>query len=300
MPRGSIGGTALVASPNIQLCSAWATVATILALTASWRLAHHCFQFGVLTRSPWLGRVKPSDGRSPRVLAGHFTSVANAVVCIVAYASAARQRLAADSWSSGALFPLWSRPLAIGPPPPGTSIFYLSLAAYCLNTSVLSAERLASGATAEQLVLLQRVLLFLLASSACMAESVPELTLTLLLLEVPSPFGAMWQVMLDFRARTVRGCGELGIPILGVLGGAAVLTATMFRFILFGLCLGCTIFHPDAHQKLWGNHERIFTICLCIALLVTYVVSFVRLSREIRLKTAGALPQPLCHPDLEV
>jgi len=258
---------------DVRLLSAWATIASVLALAVLWRLVHHCFQLCVLARSPKLGRLKSYEARSPRVLAGHFTCVANAVVCLAAYMPAAQGKLAAAGWSLGALLPLSSRPLAIGPPLPGTGTFYLSLAAYCLHASLLSVERIAGGVAMERMALLQRTLLFLLASSVCMVECVPEVALALLLLELPSPCMALWQALQDFRLRSE--------PVPLVASACALFGIFMCRLVIFGLCIICAIAHPEASKKLW-HEKRYFEIGLCVALLVVYVVHFARLSREVR------------------
>jgi len=270
-----MGGYSLpdIKTPDVRLLSAWAIIATVLALAALWQLVNTCFQLGVLAHSPKLGRLKQSESRSPAVLAGHFTSVANAVVCVAAFLPVAIQRLEAGGWSPGALLPLWSRPLAIGPPLPGTSTFYLSLAAYCLQTSLASAERVVNGATGERLVLLQRVLLFLLASSICMVECVPELSLAVLLLEVPSPFVALWQALQDFRLRSD--------PLYGGSGYVAVFAILKWRLILFGGCVVCAISHAEARKKLGGDRQRCHMMILCIALLAAYGAHFARLCREV-------------------
>lgn len=297
MPRGPLsgesgGGLKLgagivipdVKAPDVRLLSVWATIAAVCALAVLWRLVHHCFQLGVLARSPKLGRLKSSEGRSPRVLAGHFTAVANVAVCIAAYLPAARQRLAADAWSPGALLPLWSRPLAIGPPLPGTSTFYLSLAGYCLHAALLAAERLASGVSSERMVLLQRTLLFLLAASICMVEWVPELALALLLLEVPSPFVALWQALQDFRLRSD--------PLFSVSGVVAVTSILKLRLIIFGLCLVCAVSHPEVRQKLWGDGHRFLALLACIALFTSYAVHVSRLYRDLRREWLDARDAP--------
>lgn len=208
------------------------------------------------------------------MLAGHFTSVANAVVCLAAFMPAARQRLAADSWSLGALFPLWSHPLAIGPPLSGTCVFYLSLAGYCLHASLIAAERCAAGVTAERMVLLQRFLVFLLASSVCMVEQVPELALVLLLFEVPYPFVAMMQALQDFRLRSD--------PLYRVASIGAVFGIGKCRLMMFGFSLACTISHPEFWQKLGGVGCRQLAFSLYIGLFVTYAVHFARLCREMQ------------------
>lgn len=259
-----------VKTPDVRLLSAWAILATVLALAVMWRLVHNCFQLGVLARSPKLGRLDKSEGRSAGVLASHFSSVANAVVCLTSYLTAAQQRVAADGWSLGALFPLSSRRLAIGPPLSGTSTFYLSLAGFCLHASVLAAERAARGVAVERMALLQRSLLLLLASSVCMVEHVPELALVLLLMEVPSPFVALWQALQDFRLRSD--------PLYGISGVAAVFMIALCRLFVFGLCLGCAISHPEARQKL---SKRWFMLSLEMSLLVAYAVHFARLCRDL-------------------
>lgn len=281
MPRGPITvepvGFAVGAIPDIKvtdvrLLSAWTTIASILALTALWRLVHTCFEFAVLARSPKLGRLKSSESRSPRVLAGHFTAVANAVVCMAAFLTAAQARLAAAGWSPGALIPLWSRPLSIGPPLPGTSLFYLSLAAYCLHASFVAAERATCDVATECMVLLQLVLLFLLASSACMVEFVPELALTFLLLEVPSPLVALFHALRDFGLHLE--------PTFRVTGFLAVVVSIKLRLLACGFCLACAMLHPDAWGKLDG--PRLFILSLCVALVATYGVQAARLFHDFR------------------
>jgi len=262
-----------VTTPDVRLLSAWATFTAVLALAALWRLVHNCFQLGVLARSPKLGRLKLYDGKSPRVLAGHFTSVANAVVCVAAYLPAAHERLAADGWSPGALLPLWSRPLAVGPPLLGTGTFYLSLAGYCLHASLLAVERYASGVTTERMALVQRALLFLLAASTCMVDCVPELTFAFLLLEVPSPFVALWQALQDFQLRSD--------PLFGVASFISVLSILQCRLVIFGLCLACAICHGEVRQKLTGDGQRFLMLSCCLALFTTYWIHFTRLCREL-------------------
>jgi len=260
-----------VKTPDIRLLSVWSVLASVLALGVLWRVVHTCFQLGVLARSPKLGRLKSSDGRSPRVLAGHLTSVANAVVCLAAYLPAAERRLAADAWSLGALFPVWSRPLAIGAPLLGTDTFYLSLAGYCLHSSLLAMERMASGNSTDNLVLLQRVLLLLLCASVCMVEFVPELALILLLLEVPSPFAALWQTVQDFQMQAD--------PLYNAAGLSGVITTALFRIALFGFSLVCIVLHPDARQKIMCCGWRLSTLSLCACLLVTHGVHLTHLCR---------------------
>lgn len=262
-----------VKARDVRLLSIWATVASVIALTALWRLVHSCFYLGVLARSPKLGRVKLPDGRSPTVVAAHFTSVVNAVVCLAAYAPATWERIAADGWSLGALFPSWSRPLAIGPAVPGTNAFYLSLAAYCLHACLVDAERVVHGASTEQTALIQRMLLFVVVVFVCMVDFVPEVSLALLLLEVPSPFVALSQALQDFRASSD--------PHFGVASGAAVFCILKLRFIVFGACLCCALCHQD-RQKLETSLPREFMLTLCCTLLCFYIQEFYRVWRDMR------------------
>lgn len=281
-PGGLVVALPEIKTPDVRLLSAWATLATVLALTALWRLVHESFQLGVLARSPKLGRLSVSEGRSPTVVAGHFTSVANAVVCLAAFFPAAEQRLSADGWSIGALFPLWSRPLSMGPPMSGTSLFYLSLAAYCLYAAFISAERILAGASSERLALLQRMLLFVLASSACMVEFVPQLSLALLLLEVPSPFVALWQALQDFRVRTDPG--------YGVAGGIAVVCIVKCRLLYFGVCFMMIWFHTEATTIISARPQRLFLLFLCFASLISYGVQAAYLGRDVRRAFQDAKP----------
>lgn len=263
-----------IQTPDLRLLSPWAIIATVLALTALWRLVHNSFQLGVLARAPKWGRLSVSDGRSPTVIAGHFTSVANAVVCLAAFAPAAQQRLAADGYSLGAVFPLWSRPLAMAPPTPGIGLFFLSLSAYCLHAALIAAERIMAGASSEHLALFQRLLLFILAASVCMVESVPQLALALLLLEVPSPLVGLWQSLQDFRARSDNGFAAAGV--------VAVFGIVKCRLVLFGLCVMIAIHHPDAKKKFEASAQRFIFMLLCFVLFTCYLVDSVYFSRDVR------------------
>lgn len=262
-----------VALQDARLFSVWTTAASVLALAAFWRLVHSCFDLAVLAQHPILGRLKSNEGRNTAVLAGHFTTVTNAVVCVAAAIPVARAKLVANDWSLGALLPLWYRPLGLSPPFPGSGAFYLSLAAYCLQSFFFYAVRVAHGSAGagDRTVLAQRMLLFLVASSLCVANFVPELTLAVLLLEVPSPFVALWQALLDCRARSD--------PFFGISGCAAVVAIMKFRLTFFGFILVCTMSHPQA-GKLSGS--RSWILLLLIVLMITYVVHFVRLCREVK------------------
>lgn len=279
--------------------SAWATFTTVLALAALWRLVHACFSLGILAHSPQLGRLRFPDGRCPTVLADHFASLANAVVCLAAAAPAARRRLAASDWSLGALFPLWSRPLAVGPSLPGTSTFYLSLAAFCLHSSILAGERVfRGGGAAERAALLQRALLLLVAASMCTSECAVELSLVTLLLEIPSPFISLWEALKDFRAHSD--------PFFGVVGYAAVFAILKTRLAVFGFCLVCCIAHPNARQQLWASAPKRHVLILCIALFVAYAFHFASLLRDVRRsvprsdKGPGTVPRPRHSREIRV
>lgn len=231
------------------------------------------------------------------MLASHLTSVANAVVCLVGFFAAAQQRLVAAGWSLGAFYPVWSRPLAIGPPLTGTTYFYLSLAGYCLHASVLGAERAACGSTPDHVVLLQRFLLLLAAASACMVAYVPELAMVFLLLEVPSPFVALWHTLQDFRLNS--------IPLSQSAGMAVVFSILKCRVMTFGFSLVCAISHPDAWAKLTAGGQRFMTTFLCLPLLVSYGVHFAQLSHDVHrqlrdAKDSRGASQPRRASDVQV
>merc|ERR1719498_1491653 len=132
-------------------------------------------------------------------------------------------------------------------------------------------ERMASGNTTDNLVLLQRLLLLSLCASTCMVEFVPELALLLLLLEVSSPFTALWQTVQDFQMQAD--------PLYNAAGLSAVITTALFRIALFGFSLGCIVLHPDARHKIMCCGWRLSMLSLCACLLVTHGVHWTHLCR---------------------
>lgn len=301
MPQGSVSEAAVaaasagavadagkalpvVAAPNVELFAMWSAVGTILALAAFWRLVHHGFQLGLVSKMPKLGREKSSDGRSPRVLAGHCTSALNALICLAAWLPLAKQQLSAASWSPGALFPVWSKLLTISPPPLGASAFLICLSGYSLNALLLSIERLVAGSSAERAVCLQRGLVFVASGLVCCFAYVPEIALMLLLLEVPSPIVAAWHAIGDLRARVD--------PSLDVVGGVAVVAVLKVRILMFGLCMVFALTHHNWYRVLCHDTYRFLMTASCVALLVSYTVSFVRLAKDVRRSSQGSKGDP--------
>mmetsp|Transcript_47537 Transcript_47537/g.85827 ORF Transcript_47537/g.85827 Transcript_47537/m.85827 type:complete len:303 (+) Transcript_47537:171-1079(+) len=249
-----------VVDSDLVLLSGWTTIAAVLALLAFWHLVFVFFHFGIISNACHLARLKRSDGRNPSALANHLCSVANAVVCCAVALPVYRERVTSLS-SLGALFPLWSRPLAITPVSAGTRAFYLSLASYCTHACLWGYE--SAVGFADQLVLAQHATLALLAACMCMVDFVPEMTLAMLMLEVPSPFWALWRILVDFRARSD--------PCFCGTGILLVANIVKLRLLLFGACLVCTITHPDARQF---DGTRYLMLFVCIVLYALYVDHF--------------------------
>lgn len=260
-----------VVDSDLVLLSVWTTVAAVLALLAFWHLVFVFFQFGIVSNACHLARLKRSDGRNPSVLANHLCSVANAVVCCAVALPVMHERVTSLS-SFGALFPLWSRPLAITPVSVETRAFYLSLASYCTHACLWGYE--SAIGFADQLVLAQLAILAFLAACMCMVDFVPEVTLAMLMLEVPSPFLGLWRILVDFRARSD--------PCFACTGVLLVVSIAKLRLLLFGTCLVCTIGHPDRSQL---DGTRYFMLFLCIALYALYIEHFWQIYEDVRRQT---------------
>lgn len=248
---------------DLVLLSVWTIVAAVLVLLTFWHLVFVFFHLGIISNATHLARLKRSDGRNPSTLANHLCSVANAVVCC-AVALPVYVDHASSSSFLGALLPLWSRPLAIAPLCAGTRAVHLSLAAYCAHAFLLGYE--SAVEIADHLVLGQRALLALLAACVCMVDFVPEVSLAMLMLEVPSPFWALWRCLIDFRACSDQSFSAVAVLLVGAI--------VKLRLLFFGACLICTIGHPDCGQF---DGTRYWLLFLCLTIYALYLVHFVKI-----------------------
>lgn len=248
--------------------SGWTSTSALLMLVVVWSLFYASVHLAVLASKPHLARLKPSDCRSPGMLAGHLAAIFNAVTCIAM--ATCWLHVSEASGPLGGLLPGAHKPFLYEMPPLGTGIFYLIYAAYC----VFHVLFVVTGSWPIDHMNLMHYVFSALAAMLILSDHfVREVGPFLLLLEAPTPFLALHAIFTSFR---VEDGPWFQINMI-------LLVAVFFccRIMLFGSWILWFVTHPDISQ-LMAKGSRAVTFLLLVKIFMLQLAWFSKIVTRVR------------------